>query len=178
LGISGKFLIIILIIAALSLSIPVFAATINESYFEFSNELSVYYVFENGDVNNMKIDSDAKSLIIEIDSYGNGVLNLGIPRDLLDAKFGNNDDVFFLLVDEEGLNFIEEPGFFDSNLRFLTIPIPDGASKVEIIGTEFFDPKIPEWVRNIFIWYAEGQIGEDDLISALQFLIKEGIIKV
>ena len=38
--------------------------------------------------------------------------------------------------------------------------------------------KIPDWVRNIFVWYGEGQIGEDDLIGALQFLIKEGIIKV
>jgi len=40
------------------------------------------------------------------------------------------------------------------------------------------EPKLPEWVRNIFIWYGEGQIGEDELIGALQFLIKQGIIKV
>lgn len=40
------------------------------------------------------------------------------------------------------------------------------------------DQKIPEWVRNIFVWYAQKQIGEDDLIQALQFLIKEGILKV
>ena len=26
--------------------------------------------------------------------------------------------------------------------------------------------KLPDWVRNIFIWYAEGQIGEDDLINS------------
>ena len=38
--------------------------------------------------------------------------------------------------------------------------------------------KLPDWVRNIFIWYAEGQIGEDELIGALQFLINEGIIEV
>jgi len=38
--------------------------------------------------------------------------------------------------------------------------------------------KLPDWVRNIFIWYGEGQIGEDELIGALQFLIKEGIIEV
>ena len=39
-------------------------------------------------------------------------------------------------------------------------------------------PKIPDWVRNIFVWYAEDKIGEDELIGALQFLIKEGIIKI
>jgi len=40
------------------------------------------------------------------------------------------------------------------------------------------DSKIPTWVRNIFIWYGENKISEDELIRALQFLIKEGIIKV
>jgi len=38
------------------------------------------------------------------------------------------------------------------------------------------ETKIPEWVRNIFIWYGEDKIPEDELIGALKFLIKEGII--
>ena len=38
--------------------------------------------------------------------------------------------------------------------------------------------KIPDWVRNIFKFYGAGQIGDDDLINGLQFLIKEGIIKL
>jgi len=38
--------------------------------------------------------------------------------------------------------------------------------------------KLPEWVRNIFSWYGEDKISEDELIGALQFLIKEGMIKV
>jgi len=38
--------------------------------------------------------------------------------------------------------------------------------------------KLPDWVRNIFIWYAEEQISEDELIGALQFLIQEEIIQV
>jgi len=40
------------------------------------------------------------------------------------------------------------------------------------------ESRLPEWVRNIFVWYAEGQIEEDDLIAALQFLIRQGIIVV
>ena len=36
--------------------------------------------------------------------------------------------------------------------------------------------QIPGWVKNIFNWFVEGQITEDDLVSALQFLIKERII--
>lgn len=38
--------------------------------------------------------------------------------------------------------------------------------------------KIPEWIKNVFRFYVEGQISENDMIEALQFLIKEGIIKV
>jgi len=38
-------------------------------------------------------------------------------------------------------------------------------------------PKIPEWVRNIFIWYAEEKISEDDLLGAIQFLLDQGILK-
>ena len=37
---------------------------------------------------------------------------------------------------------------------------------------------IPDWIRNIFVWYAEGTITETDLLSALEFLIGEGIIDV
>jgi len=37
--------------------------------------------------------------------------------------------------------------------------------------------KIPEWVRNIFIWYAEERISEDELLGAIQFLLDQGILK-
>jgi len=43
---------------------------------------------------------------------------------------------------------------------------------------QFDENKMPEWVRNIFIWYGQGTISEGELINALQFLIKEGILKV
>jgi len=38
--------------------------------------------------------------------------------------------------------------------------------------------KIPNWVKGIFSFYAEGKLSDDDLIKALQFLIQQGIIKV
>ena len=39
-------------------------------------------------------------------------------------------------------------------------------------------PKIPEWVKNIFLWYGQDQISEDEIISAIQYLVNEGIIKL
>ena len=38
--------------------------------------------------------------------------------------------------------------------------------------------KIPDWVKNTMQWFLDGVISEDEMISAIQFLIKEGIIKV
>ena len=38
--------------------------------------------------------------------------------------------------------------------------------------------KIPDWVRNNAEWWAQGAIGDSDFVSGLQFLIKEGIMKI
>ena len=38
--------------------------------------------------------------------------------------------------------------------------------------------KIPNWVRQIFIWYAAEQISESDLLNAIQFLVQQGIIEL
>jgi len=40
------------------------------------------------------------------------------------------------------------------------------------------DSMIPEWVKNNAKWWSEGQIAESDYISALQYLINQGIIKI
>tara|TARA_Y100001936_G_C16003389_1_gene629207 strand:- start:54 stop:872 length:819 start_codon:yes stop_codon:yes gene_type:complete len=36
--------------------------------------------------------------------------------------------------------------------------------------------KIPEWVKNIFAWYSQGQISEDEVLGAIKFLVNQGII--
>jgi hypothetical protein len=38
--------------------------------------------------------------------------------------------------------------------------------------------KIPNWVKGILGYYAQGKLSDADLIQALQFLIQQGIIKV
>ncbi len=37
---------------------------------------------------------------------------------------------------------------------------------------------IPEWIKNSAGWWAEGDIGDADFIQGIQFLIKEGIMKI
>jgi len=68
--------------------------------------------------------------------------------------------------------YYNEPNYkewFDRNYPDYTIE--------EAVGLES-KTKLPEWVRNIFSWYGEDKISEDELVGALQFLINEGIIKV
>jgi len=40
------------------------------------------------------------------------------------------------------------------------------------------ETKIPDWVKNVFLWYGQDKVSEDEIISAIQFLVKEGIIKL
>ena len=38
--------------------------------------------------------------------------------------------------------------------------------------------ELPQWIRNNAKWYAEGGIGESDFISGIQYMIKNGIMKI
>jgi len=38
--------------------------------------------------------------------------------------------------------------------------------------------KIPSWVHDIFVWYADETISENDLLAALEYLISQGTINV
>ena len=40
------------------------------------------------------------------------------------------------------------------------------------------ESKIPDWVRNIFIWYGQEQISEDDILNAIIFLVQNQIIQI
>ena len=37
---------------------------------------------------------------------------------------------------------------------------------------------IPDWVKNIFVWYAEEKVSEDELSEAIEFLINQNIIQI
>jgi len=40
------------------------------------------------------------------------------------------------------------------------------------------EPKIPDWIKNTMQWFLDGVISEDEMIAAIQFLVKEGIINL
>lgn len=56
---------------------------------------------------------------------------------------------------------------------------PSVESEVESLQIENSEQsKIPVWVHDIFVWYAEETISENDLLSAIEYLISEEIIDV
>ena len=48
----------------------------------------------------------------------------------------------------------------------------------ELISNGEVEPKVPEWVKNIALWYGQGILSEDEFIDAIRFLIKEGVVIV
>jgi len=91
------------------------------------------YEITGGKLLSIMPDVDANSLLISIDATDDGSLTLTIPRSVLDALLGNeDDDDFFVLVDGEEVDFDEITSSTD---RTLTIPFSAGSELIEIIGT-------------------------------------------
>ena len=95
-------------------------------------DYELVYGISGGSVTQVTPDSEAQSLIIQIDSISNGTLLVKLPRNVIDSKFDGNDDNFFVLIDGLDSEFKEGKTLTE---RTLTIPFPEGSEEVEIIGT-------------------------------------------
>ena len=95
-------------------------------------EFMVGYKITGGKLLSITPDVDANSLLISIDATNDGSITITLPRELIDAKIGDADDDFFVLVDGEEVDFDETTTSKD---RTLTIMFPAGAEEIEIIGT-------------------------------------------
>src|SRR3989338_473930 len=96
-------------------------------------DFMVSYKITGGKLVSITPDVASHSLTIAITASQDGSLVITLPRALIDAKMGDQDDTFFVLVDDE-----EVPDFTEittSTDRTLTIEFPAGAEKIEIIGT-------------------------------------------
>ncbi len=38
--------------------------------------------------------------------------------------------------------------------------------------------QIPKWIQDTVVWWSEGQVSDQEFLSAMEFLIQEGVIKV
>jgi len=154
------------------------ASTLVEDY-------SVDYEIDGGSVIFIDLDSDFIELIVYIDATEDGILQISIPRALLDAKFDELDDVFFVIVDGFDTEYVEITNGQDS--RTLLIPFFVGETQIEIIGTETLDtsideiilePEIPPWIKSNAGWWAQDLISDSDFVLGIQYLITEGIMTI
>jgi len=102
-------------------------------------DLSVKYSITNGKVLGIKADTQSKSLIVSIQTTGDGVLTITLPRGLIDAQVNGQDGHFYVLNDGQETDFQETSN--TTTDRTLSIPFTDGTQEIEIIGTQI----IPEF---------------------------------
>jgi len=171
---------------SLLISISLVISSAEAASFSLKNQ-NIDYEIEGGTVADMVIDSDFIELIVEIDSTDDGILQVSIPRTLLDAKFNDADDIFFVIVDGFDTEYIEITN--GANSRILIIPFFSGDTQVEIIGTDVLELgieeiisgtiiEIPIWVKNNAGWWADDLIGDSDFVSGIQYMITEGIMTI
>jgi len=104
-------------------------------------DLSVKYSITNGKVLGIKADIQSKSLIVSIQTTGDGVLTITLPRALINATLPatGQDDKYYVLVDGQEADFQETST--TTTDRTLSIPFTDGTEEIEIIGTQI----VPEF---------------------------------
>ncbi len=111
------------------------AGTFNVKDLSRGQNFDLNYTITGGQVKSIVIDPSDISLVVQIDSINSGMIHLQVPRLLLDAKKpGNADESFLVFINDDEITTFHE-GTSDYGYRYLDIPIVNGDSKIEIIGT-------------------------------------------
>jgi len=129
---------------------------IMETYFQFKNTLvsktSVFsvnipnsgvfdlsYSITGGKVNEITLDKDSYSILIDTAMEAYGSLKLQLPRESFDSKKDNGvDDVFIILIkDKDGSVFEAQYQEIEttSDFRMIEIILEPGDQTIEIVGT-------------------------------------------
>ncbi len=100
----------------------------------------VVYTMKGGIISKMELNQKNLSLIINIATNSNGVLDIKLLRDSIDSLSNNGQDIeFIVLVHEENSTTPIQTHFtkIEKNdiYRAISIPLEKGDTKIEIIGT-------------------------------------------
>ena len=144
----------------------------------------VNYEIDSGQILDVYLDVDFVEVIVDFIAVDDGIVEITLPRGLLDAKLSETeDDIFFILVDGFETEYIEIESATDT--RTLVIPFFGGDEQIEIIGTNALEPveilpeiEVPGWVKNNAGWWSEGVIPDCDFVSGIQYMITNGIITI
>jgi hypothetical protein len=109
-----------------------------------------YQISDCSNIEAITIDQEFASIIITLESTSENVrqLSITLPRALIDAKQGDLDTKFQMLVDGESSSFSEITATdMNGRNRTLTTDIPPDANEVEIVGTQV----VPEFPVSVFL---------------------------
>lgn len=106
-------------------------------------EFAPNHDMQGGSVQGMYTDPQEAALIIDIEAVEDGMLEITLPRDLVDSQTVDGDDSeFFVLVDGE--EAAHEETTTDDDSRTLAVEFTAGAEKIEVIGTSVAIPEFGE----------------------------------
>ena len=94
------------------------------------------YLIDNGQITNVKILVSGTKLAFKINTFDDGVLELKIPRNVVDITIGSIDDQFVVLHDGVEKKFYEKNPT-QSDLvcsRHIVIPFTKDTSNIEIVS--------------------------------------------
>ena len=95
------------------------------------------YLIDNGQIKKVKILEAGTKLIFKINTYGDGVLELKIPKNVIDITVGSVDDQFMVLHDGVEKKFTEKNPIQNDLVcsRHLVIPFSKETSNIDIVSS-------------------------------------------
>lgn len=96
---------------------------------------TISYTITNGKVLDIKANPQSKSLIVTIQTTGDGLLTITMPRSLIDAKKSDGTDDQFIVLNDGQQNSNANETTTTNTDRTLAIPFKNGTSQIEIVGT-------------------------------------------
>ncbi len=100
----------------------------------------VPYTMKGGIISAINVNQKNLSLVINIATSSDGNLNINLPRDGIDSIDNQGGDIDFIVLMYEGNSEVPIQTDFskvktDDKFRSINIPVKDGDTKIEIIGT-------------------------------------------
>lgn len=120
---------------ATSFSVPAFADSSPLLIKDLNAKLNfaIAYTATGISVNSITGDTNVISIVFDVSvTESIGEMSVTLPRNIMDAKIGDEDDDFFILADGDEIKFEEEK--LESS-RILSFSVPEGTEEIEIFGT-------------------------------------------
>ena len=124
----------------------------------YSGTFPVGYTMRGGEVNNITMNQERYSILVETTMNSNGNIILKLPRESFDAQKSNGEDnTFIILISKSTVNLAELDANFvqveyeeiatSADYRTIRIPLEEGDKQIEVVGTYI----IPEFGSIVII---------------------------